>query len=59
MAKTPMGVSVETNCVTRAMARLRTVRLVRRSALGSSPMSATPTATLNNTTAGTRLLARA
>ncbi len=59
MANTPIGVNLETNCVTLAIARFRTVRLSSRPCFDSMPIKAMPTATLNRTTAGTMLLARA
>ena len=59
MAKTPSGVSRDTPLVTRIIAWVRSARSWRRPCFSSIPMSAPPTARLNTTTAGTRLLARA
>ena len=57
-AKTPIGVSFDTKPFTCATARLRSDRGVSRPCFCSMPIRATPTTTLNSTTAGTTLFAK-
>ena len=57
MAKTPYGVSVTTNLVTFPMAWLPSSRISISRSLCGTVMSASPTAMLKSTTAGTMLLA--